>query len=74
MCIRDRSVRERKVLGYEGLPSSLDEAIQACEHSELVASTLGEQLFDYFLDNKRAEWEAYRHQITEIELRTGLTR
>ncbi len=72
--LRDLSVRERKVLGYEGLPSSLDEAIQACEHSELVASTLGEQLFDYFLDNKRAEWEAYRHQITEIELRTGLTR
>lgn len=72
--LRDLSARERKVLGYEGLPQSLDEAIEACEQSELVASTLGEQLFDYFLDNKRAEWDAYRNQVTEFELRTGLNR
>ena len=30
------------------------------EESELVAETLGEQVFNYFLLNKREEWEEYR--------------
>ena len=30
------------------------------ERSELVAETLGEHVFDFFLRNKRAEWEDYR--------------
>ena len=30
------------------------------ERSELVAETLGEHVFDFFLRNKRAEWEEYR--------------
>jgi glutamine synthetase len=30
------------------------------ESSELVAETLGEGVFDYFLRNKRAEWADYR--------------
>jgi glutamine synthetase len=36
--------------------------------SELVAETLGEQVFDFFLRNKRAEWQDYRRQVTEFEL------
>ena len=71
--LRDLSPRERKVLGYEPLPTSLDEALTAMESSELVAETLGEQLYSYFLDNKHDEWRQYRAQVTEFELRTGLT-
>ena len=33
-----------------------------------MAETLGEQVFDYFLRNKRAEFERYRQQVTELEL------
>ena len=36
------------------------EAIRVMEESELVAETLGEHVFDFFLRNKRAEWEDYR--------------
>ena len=32
------------------------------EHSELVAEVLGEHVFDFFLRNKRAEWEDYRRR------------
>ena len=39
------------------------------EDSELVADTLGEHVFDFFLRNKRAEWEDYRNQVTPFELR-----
>jgi glutamine synthetase len=50
------------------LPSSLDQAIIAMERSELVAETLGEHVFDFFLRNKRSEWEDYRRQVTSFEL------
>jgi len=71
--LRDLSPRERKVLGYQALPTSLDEALTAMEESELVAETLGEQLYSWFLDNKHNEWRQYRAQVTEFELRHGLT-
>ncbi|MGE9807156.1 type I glutamate--ammonia ligase [Janibacter sp. G1551] len=60
--------RERRAMGIRPLPGSLHEAIEEMEASELVAETLGESVFDFFLRNKRAEWEAYRHQVTPFEL------
>ena len=59
---------ERRALGIEPLPSSLAEAIAVMERSELVAETLGEHVFDYFLRNKRSEWQDYRRQVTPFEL------
>jgi glutamine synthetase len=60
--------RERRALGIKPLPSSLAEAISAMEDSELVAETLGEHVFDFFLRNKRVEWQDYRRQVTPFEL------
>ena len=59
---------ERHAMGMEPLPGSLNQAIQAMERSELVAGTLGEHVFDFFLRNKQAEWEEYRRQVTQWEL------
>jgi glutamine synthetase len=59
---------ERRALGIEPLPSSLSDAIAVMEKSELVAETLGEHVFDFFLRNKRAEWAEYRKQVTPFEL------
>ncbi len=42
------------------------------ERSDLVAETLGEHVFDFFLRNKRQEWEEYRSQVTAFELRKSL--
>ena len=55
---------ERQALGIEPLPTNLSEAIRRMESSELVAETLGEHVFDFFLRNKRAEWDAYRGQVS----------
>jgi glutamine synthetase len=63
---------ERRALGYTQLPASLDHAIQYMEDSELVAETLGEQVFNYVLLNKRKEWRDYRSQVTPFELRKNL--
>jgi glutamine synthetase len=59
---------ERRAMGLTPLPSSLNRAIQAMERSELVAETLGEHVFEFFLRNKRAEWEDYSRQVTAYEL------
>ena len=63
---------ERRALGYSSLPASLDHALELMEGSELVAETLGEQVFNYVLLNKRKEWEAYRGQVTPFELKSNL--
>ena len=61
------SASERRAMGLEPLPTSLNRAIQAMERSELVADTLGEHVFEFFLRNKRAEWEEYSREVTEYE-------
>jgi glutamine synthetase len=63
---------ERRALGIDPLPLSLNEAIERMEDSELVAETLGEHVFDFFLRNKRAEWDDYRSQVTPFELQRYL--
>jgi glutamine synthetase len=59
---------ERMAEGVEALPGSLDEAITCMEHSELLPEALGEHVFEWFIRNKRAEWDAYRTQVTPFEL------
>jgi glutamine synthetase len=59
---------ERRAMGISPLPGSLSDACNVMEGSELVAETLGEEVFDFFLRNKRNEWREYRRQVTEFEL------
>jgi glutamine synthetase len=63
---------ERRALGYSQLPASLDHAVALMEESELVAQTLGEQVFNFVLLNKRQEWREYRAQVTPYELKSNL--
>jgi glutamine synthetase len=58
---------ERRALGIEPLPGSLAEAVAVMERSDLVAETLGEHVFEFFLRNKRAEWVQYARQVTPYE-------
>ncbi|GAB3698428.1 glutamine synthetase family protein [Mariniluteicoccus flavus] len=64
--------RERQALGLRPLPRNLDEAIRAMENSELVIDTLGQEVTDFFLRNKRAEFDEYRAQVTPMELKRYL--
>ncbi|HEY7370929.1 MAG TPA: type I glutamate--ammonia ligase, partial [Polyangia bacterium] len=51
---------DRKRLGIEQLPETLGEAIELTAESELVLRTLGEHMFNRFVEIKRQEWEDYR--------------
>ena len=65
---------ERRAMGIEPLPQSLDHAIRKLEQSELAAEVLGESVFNHVLANKRQEWAEYRSQVTPYELAQNLKR
>jgi glutamine synthetase len=54
--------------GIRSLPGNLHEALAEMERSELVAETLGEHVFQWYLTNKRAEWGDYKTQVSQFEL------
>ena len=59
---------ERQRLGIDQLPETLGEAIELTAESELVLRTLGEHMFNRFIEIKRREWDDYRVQVTPWEL------
>ena len=47
---------------------NLLEAIQLTEKSELVKETLGDHIFQKFIENKKIEWDQYRTHVSQFEL------
>jgi glutamine synthetase len=64
---------QRLAEDIQSLPGSLADAVDTMERSELMAETLGEHVFEWFIRNKRAEWADYKTQVTAFELRRYLT-
>ncbi len=59
---------QRKKSGIKSLPNDLFEAIRLTEKSALVRKALGNTVFEYFIRNKKDEWDSYRKQVTKHEL------
>ena len=70
--IYNMAMEEREKRGLTSLPGNLFEAILETENSKFVKDTLGEHIFNRFLFNKKKEWEEYRIQITQHEIRKYL--
>ena len=67
------SNEERKSEGIKTLPGSLIEAITLTEKSELVREALGDHIFNNFITSKKVEWDRYRVNVTEWELKEYLS-
>ncbi len=63
---------ERQKRGISTLPASLEEATLLTEKSELVRKTLGDHVFNAFIQNKKIECDLYRTQVTDYELKRYL--
>ncbi|HEX9978052.1 MAG TPA: glutamine synthetase family protein [Acidimicrobiia bacterium] len=59
---------ELAAAGIRRIPASLADALDVMEDSELVAGALGEHLFEWFLRNKRAEWDRYQRHVSRYEI------
>lgn len=70
--IYEMTEAERRARGIEELPADLYEAVRVMEDSDLVADALGEQVFEYLLRNKIAEWESYKGYVSPYEIRRYL--
>ncbi|MBX5477128.1 MAG: type I glutamate--ammonia ligase [Clostridia bacterium] len=54
--------------GVDRLPASLEEAIAALKSDPLMRETLGEHVFERFIEAKTIEWDLYRTQVHQWEL------
>ncbi|TDI36839.1 MAG: glutamine synthetase [Acidobacteria bacterium] len=70
--VKRLTAAERAAAGAKRLPETLSEALDLLEQSDLVVEALGEHVFDWFLRNKRAEWDRYQHHVSHFELDTYL--
>ena len=70
--VYEMTEEERQKRGIDTLPASLLEAILLTEKSEIVRKALGDHVFDAFIANKKIEWDQYRTQVTEYELKKYL--
>ncbi len=63
---------EMKELGIECLPGSLIEAIEVAEGSQFLKEVLGDHIYTNLIAAKKIEWDMYRQQVHEYEVKTYL--
>ncbi len=68
----DMSGTELHQAKIQSMPASLGQAIEITEGSELVRKALGDHVFRAFVESKKIEWERYRMQVHDYELKTYL--
>ena len=54
------------------MPTTQGRAIEAFSQSDLMKRVLGEFVWSTVLQNKLLEWDEYRSQVTDYELRRYL--
>ncbi len=64
----DFSDEKLKELNIETLPSTLGEAVEAMQSSELMKEALGEHTYEKYIEAKQAEWDEYRLYVSQWEL------
>jgi glutamine synthetase len=63
---------ERCDLGIEKLPDNLMEAVMHMKKSKMVREVLGDHIFKKYIEAKTVEWDNYRKEISEWELKQYL--
>lgn len=62
------STAELEERGIKTMPTTLGEALDAFEKSELMRDVLGDHIFSYLVREKRREWDEYRCVVSDWEL------
>ncbi|HEU4751803.1 MAG TPA: glutamine synthetase, partial [Armatimonadota bacterium] len=70
--VAEMTPARRAEQGIQSLPEDLHAAIRCAESSELMRRTLGDHVFTKLIENKQLEWDRYRAQVTDYELREYL--
>jgi glutamine synthetase len=70
--IYQMSATEREAEGIKNLPANLREALAQMEGDPLIRKILGEHIYQHFLHAKTIEWDLYRTQVHDWEIRRYL--
>ncbi|MEX2682566.1 MAG: glutamine synthetase, partial [Candidatus Sigynarchaeota archaeon] len=63
---------ERNGLNIKEMPGSLLEAINIAEKSSFLKDAIGESVFNYYITNKKCEWDRFRTAVTDWEIKEYL--
>src|ERR1700760_1276696 len=66
------TAEQRRERGIVSLPETLGEAIDELSQSQLMRKALGPHIFDRYVELKRKEWDEYRVQLTDWEMKKYL--
>ncbi|MDI3548671.1 MAG: glutamine synthetase [Halanaerobiales bacterium] len=67
------SEEERLSRGIESLPGNIIEAVNNLKEDDVIRDTLGEHIFEHFVEAKLIEWDVYRTQVHQWELEQYLS-
>ncbi|GAB4340835.1 MAG: type I glutamate--ammonia ligase [Desulfobulbaceae bacterium] len=59
---------EKEAAGIDSLPANLKEAIDALKENPIARETLGDHIFEKYVEGKTVEWDAYRTAVTDWEI------
>lgn len=68
MNVSELSEADRKLLGIEYMPVSLNDALRIARGSEFMEQLLGKKLKDNYIEVKRREYDSYRRSISRWEI------
>ena len=71
--IFEMNIADMEAEGITVLPANLKEAIDELKTSVIAKETLGEHIFEKYIESKEAEWDDFRTTVTEWELEKYLT-
>ena len=63
---------DRATAGIDSLPADLLEAVNLMQSDELVKATLGSHIMENYVTAKIKEWDDYRVQVYDWELKKYL--
>jgi glutamine synthetase len=70
----EQSSKDRDELGIKALPANLYEAIECFKNDNVIQEAVGEVMTEKFIEAKSLEWDEYRTQVTEWEIKKYLTK
>lgn len=65
---------EREEMGVKSLPANLFEAVECFKADPLITEAMGKHITEKMIEAKTLEWDEYRKQVTEWEVKRYLTR
>ncbi len=66
--IFDMTPDEREARGIASLPGSIMEAVENLSQDEVIKGTLGNHIYEHFVEGKLIEWDVFRTQVHGWEL------